>query len=216
MLRTEASKGVVAMPDNRTSQVAGVNGVFLQRWSPRSWANTAVTDEQLAALFEAARWTPSWFNNQPWYYLYATQAEAADHAALIDVFMQGNQVWAKNAPVVGLMIAHTKLEDFMARSRDFDTGAAAMALAIQAAMLGLSVHMMGGIELEAAHKLTGIDPEKAKIICGFALGVRGDGSDLDENLAQREQPSDRKPVSEFAFRATQLPAGLLDAEADAA
>ena len=199
-------------PANRVPGTDNVDKVFLQRWSPRSWADTPVSDEQLATLFEAARWTPSWFNNQPWYFLYATQAEAADREALLGLLMEGNRVWAQNAPVVGLVVAHTKLADFMGRSRDFDAGAAAMALTIQATMLGLSVHMMGGIEVAAAHELTGIDPDVAKIVCGFVAGVRGDASDLDETLATREQPSERKPVSEFAFRGTQLPAGLFDAD----
>ncbi|HCB34208.1 MAG TPA: nitroreductase [Acidimicrobiaceae bacterium] len=192
----------------RSSDAPALDDVFLRRWSPRSWSDEPVSDDELRTLFEAARWTPSWFNSQPWHYLYADGGP--DREALLGVLMDGNRTWARNAPVVGLVIARTGLEGFMARSRDFDTGAATMALIIQATMLGLSVHLMGGIEVDAAHELTGIDPEVAKIVCGFVVGRRGDGSDLDEALAGREHPSDRKPVAEFAFRATQLPAGLFD------
>ena len=191
----------------RTSDAAQMNSVFLDRWSPRSFSDEPVTDDEIAAVFEAARWSPSCFNEQPWYYLYGV-APSAEHEALAGVLMERNRLWAQQAPVVGLVIARTSLDGFLARSRDFDAGLASMALTMQATMLGLSVHMMVGIELEAAHELAGVDPEVAKIVCGFALGRRGERSALPPDLAEREQPSGRKPVAEFAFRAAQLPKGL--------
>ena len=49
----------------RQSDAGLLDDVFLDRWSPRSFTDEPVTDDQLAALFEAARWAPSWMNNQP-------------------------------------------------------------------------------------------------------------------------------------------------------
>ena len=191
------------MSDARVSDAKLMNLVFLDRWSPRSFSDKPVTEEELAAVFEAARWAPSWMNNQPWYFVYET--DGSDRQAILDVFMERNRDWARAAPVVGLVIARTELEGMMARTRDFDTGAAMMSLNIQATMLGLSVHMMGGIDVDAAHALIVLEPEVGSVVCGFVLGHRGDPVVLHEKLQAREYPSSRKPVSEFAIKGARLP-----------
>jgi hypothetical protein len=97
------------------------------------------------------------------------------------------------------VLARSELTDFMARTRDFDVGLATMALITQAGLLGLSVHLLGGIDLDAAHGLTGTDPDGTNILCGFLLGHKGDGSELAPQLREREAPSDRKPAADFAM-----------------
>jgi len=81
-----------------------------------------------------------------------------------------------------------------------------MSLTHQALKLGLHVHLMGGIELDLAYEKTGLYPADANILCAFAIGHKGDGSNLSEKHLARETPSDRMPVSGFAFRGlTALP-----------
>lgn len=186
------------MTTARSSAAPLLNSVFLDRWSPRSFSTEPVTDDQLAALFEAARWTPSWMNNQPWLFAYDTDGEGRQ--PILESFMEFNRGWAAAAPVVGLVLTRTELEDFMARTRDFDTGAAVMSLTLQATMMGLSVHLLGGIDLDAAYAATGADRDTTDILCGFVVGHRGEADALPEGLREKEQPSDRKPVSDFAFR----------------
>lgn len=183
----------------RTSAAAKLDPVFVDRWSPRSFSPEAVSDEDLAAVFEAARWTPSWMNNQPWLFVYDTVG-GANREALEASFMDFNRDWAVAAPVLGLVLSHTELEGFMARTEQFDTGAATMSMAIQATKLGLSMHLLGGIDLDAAFAATGATAETHNVWCGFVLGHRGDASALSEKLQEREAPSDRKPVSEFVFK----------------
>ncbi len=180
-----------------------MNPVFMERWSPRAFSDQPVDPEDLAAVFEAARWTPSWMNNQPWYIVYAT--EDPDRQAILDTFMEFNREWASAAPVAGLVVAKTDLEGRMASTRDYDVGAAMMALTIQATMLGLSIHQLGGIELDAAHELLGLDPEVGSVLTGFVLGHRGDPGQLSDKQQAKEHPGDRKPVSEFAVEGTTLP-----------
>lgn len=191
------------MTSARSATSALLNPIFTDRWSPRSFRNEPVADEQLDALFEAARWTPSWLNNQPWLFAYDTDGEGRQ--PILDSFMEFNRGWAAAAPVVGLVLARTELTDFMARTRDFDTGAAMMSLTLQATMLGLSVHLLGGVDLDAAYAATGADPETTEILCGFVVGHQGDAEALPEGLREKEQPSDRKPVSEIAFRGGRIP-----------
>lgn len=181
-----------------------LNSVFTDRWSPRSFTDDAVTDEEMAAVFEAARWSPSWMNNQPWLYVWAGAGDDEARDAILGTFMEFNREWASAAPVVGLALSRTELDGFMARTRDFDTGAAMMSLTLQAQMLGLSMHLLGGIELDAAYEVTGADRETTEIHCGFIIGRRGPADALSEKLQEREAPSDRKPVAEFAFRGSQL------------
>lgn len=137
-------------------------------------------------------------NNQPWLFLYETDGpDRADMEAIISEFNRG---WASKAPVVGLIVSRPGVEGFMARTAEFDTGAAVISFTLQATMLGLVVHLMGGIELELAYEKTGLDPEQAKIMCGFALGYQGDGSELSDKLRARETPSSRMPTDQFAFK----------------
>ena len=42
-----------------------VDELFLDRWSPRAMSGERVSEEELMTLFEAARWAPSSYNNQP-------------------------------------------------------------------------------------------------------------------------------------------------------
>ena len=48
-----------------------VNPMIAGRWSPYGYADRPVSDDDLRSLFEAARWAPSCFNEQPWRYLVA-------------------------------------------------------------------------------------------------------------------------------------------------
>jgi nitroreductase len=182
----------------RTSDSELLDSAFIDRWSTRSFTDQPVSEETLAALFEAARWAPSWMNNQPWVFLYET--DGPDRPQMEEFISEFNKPWSTNAPVIGLIVSRPGLEGFMARTADFDTGAAAMSFVHQATKLGLSVHMMGGIELDLAYEKTGLDPEKAKVLCAFSLGYKGDGSELSEKLQAREEPSPRMPASAFAFK----------------
>jgi hypothetical protein len=42
-----------------------INPVFVNRWSPRGMTSEELDEDDLMALFEAARWAPSSYNNQP-------------------------------------------------------------------------------------------------------------------------------------------------------
>jgi len=46
--------------------VEGVLPVFHKRWSARAFQQRSIREADLQKLFEAARWAPSAFNEQPW------------------------------------------------------------------------------------------------------------------------------------------------------
>src|SRR5271155_1674539 len=82
---------------------------FLERWSPRSFEPVDMPDADLMNLFEAARWAPSSFNNQPWRFLYAKRGSEAwpRFMALMVAF---NQTWTKNASVLVVVLSNTQFD----------------------------------------------------------------------------------------------------------
>lgn len=177
---------------------AAVDELFLHRWSPRSFEDRPVAPADLESLFEAARWTPSCYNEQPWLFVYGREAE--DHARVAATLVDGNRTWAEKAPVLGIVFAkrHFAANGKENRWAPFDAGAASMALALQAHKLGLITHFMGGIHADRAHEMLGVPDTEWEAMAGFALGYRGPVEALPENLREREQPSDRKPRSDVA------------------
>ena len=44
--------------------------LIINRRSPRAMSGEPIDHNQLMSLFEAARWAPSSYNNQPWRFIY--------------------------------------------------------------------------------------------------------------------------------------------------
>ena len=175
-----------------------VDSQFLDRWSPRSFVPTPLTDDQLAALFEAARWAPSCYNEQPWLFLYAVTPE--DRVRFGEALVPANQVWALHAPLLLFVLCRRRFRHNNQENRHapFDAGAAWMALALQARKLGLHAHAMAGFSRQKAYEILAVPQEDYDIIAAVAIGRRGDAQMLPEDVAAREQPSQRKPLTEVA------------------
>lgn len=174
-----------------------VDRLFLERWSPRAFAAEPIAHATLMTLFEAARWAPSCFNEQPWYFLYASEEPGL--TKMQSILVEKNRLWAKRAPVLALVCSHRAFKHNGQPNRlaAFDAGAAWMSLAIQATMLGLAVHAMGGIDVAAAYKTLDLNPEKIEVHAAIAIGRRGDPQLLPEAVAAQEGPSARKPLAEM-------------------
>lgn len=171
---------------------------FRDRWSPRSFADEPIPDEHVQALFEAARWAPSSANSQPWLFVFARNAD--DRARFTAALNPGNQKWAGRAPLLMFVLSRKTSE----RSGKplthhwFDAGAAWMSLALQARKLGLYAHAMGGFDRDRAYEATGASPDDYDVIAAVAVGRRGDPANLpDEDLREREKPSERKALAEI-------------------
>lgn len=178
-----------------------VAGIFTQRWSPRAFTNEEIPDSDLKTIFEAARWAPSASNLQPWRMIYCKRG-SANHANFVAALNPGNQVWAKSAAALVCFASKTTLSkdgvDVPSPSHAFDTGAAWMAFATQATMLGWHVHGMIGFNQEATRAALGVPEGYALDLCA-AVGRQGPKSLLPEALAARETPSARKPLAEIVF-----------------
>ncbi len=126
-------------PEERTRKY-NIHSLILNRWSPRSMTGEELTDEVIMSLFEAARWAPSSYNNQPWRFIYAKR-NTKYWDRLFNLLVEGNKVWAKNAALV-VVIARKDFEhnEKRARTNQFDAGAAWETLALEATSRGLAVH----------------------------------------------------------------------------
>jgi nitroreductase len=176
-----------------------IQDLFANRWSPYSFANRSVSDEDLRSLFEAARWAPSSYNEQPWSYIVAKKEDPDEFARLLSCLVEGNQAWAKAASVLVLGVsrlnfAHNNKPNDAAIH---DLGLAAANLVLEATSRGLAVHQMIGILPDKARELYSV-PEGYVPLTAMAIGYAGDPAALQARDSARRP---RKPLKEFVFGA---------------
>jgi nitroreductase len=188
-------------PHKQASPAHPIHELTARRWSPYAFSDRPVSEDDLRSLFEAARWAPSSYNEQPWSYLVATKANPAEFERLLSCLVEGNQVWAKAAPVLAL--GCTSL--FFTRNGKpnaaavHDLGLAAGNLCLEATARGLYVHQMIGILPDRAREVFRI-PEGVQPLTGLAIGYAADPDTLPEKLRERDlAPRTRKPLAEFVF-----------------
>lgn len=178
-----------------------VTDLIKNRWSPVHFSNTPLSKEIIASLFEAARWAPSSYNEQPWFYVYAGSEDGEARETINALLVEGN-AWAKNAGLLIVSFANKNLVRGGKPNRfaAHDLGASSMQLVLQATAMGLVSHQMGGFAHEKANELLGVpaDYEPGSMI---AIGFPGDPKTISAEMKERESgPRQRKKVSEFAFR----------------
>lgn len=183
---------------NRTSDTA-VDPLFLNRWSPRAFDGSTISDADLRLLFDAARWAPSAYNYQPWRFLYARRDDA-NWDRFLGLLIPFNQSWAKDASALLFILSETTMgtPDKPSHSHSFDAGAAWAQLALQAAIAGYHTHGMTGVDFDRARTELAV-PDSYRIEAGVAIGRLGAPASLPEGLRDREVPSSRKPIEEIAF-----------------
>jgi nitroreductase len=166
-----------------------VHDIIQDRWSPRAFdANQLVTHEDLLALLEAARWAPSCFNDQPWRFVVCNKAtDEISWQTALDVVVEKNRQWAKNAPLLILAVA---MENFNHNGQAnrwamYDTGAASANLCIQATALGLIAHQMGGFDAKKAREVFNL-PDDCMPMAMLAVGYQANVEVLDEDFKEAE------------------------------
>ena len=177
-----------------------INSIFVNRWSPRAMSGDEVSDKELMPLFEAARWAPSSYNEQPWRFIYAKKG-TPEWDVFFDLLVPPNQTWAKNAGVLVVIVSKKTFSknDKPNNVHSFDAGSAWENLALQGAHDGLVVHGMAGFDYDKAREVLGI-PEDYQIEAMAAIGKHGELEALSLELQNMEKPSGRKPISEIAYR----------------
>jgi len=176
-----------------------ISSFILNRWSPRAMTGEPMTKDELFPLFEAARWAPSSYNNQPWIFIYGLRGTNA-WKTLHDLQAPFNQSWTKNSSALVLALSKNNFyhNDKPSVTHSFDTGAAWMALALEGHERGLVVHGMEGFDYEAAKKKLLI-PNDYTVHAMIAIGKPAPKETLSPELQAKEVPSGRKPITEFVM-----------------
>lgn len=180
-----------------------INELLAKRWSPRALdPNKPISEDDLTKIFEAARWAPSCFGDQPWRYIvfnrYVDQT-AWDKA--LNCLAKKNQLWAQNAPVLLLAVAHEKFSQNGKPNRwaQYDTGAASENLCLQATALGFCAHQMGGFDLKKTQSEFNI-PADFTPMAMIALGYQCTVDHLAEDFQEAEvAPRSRNPLNQHFF-----------------
>lgn len=183
-----------------------IQETIANRWSGRAYdATKPVTQAQVIALLEAARWAPSCYGDQPWRFIVwdkNTDAQAWQRA--FDCLVPGNQSWVKDAPILMLVCADTLFGHNQQPNRwaQYDTGAAAENLCLQASSMGLMAHQMGGFSVDKAREDFTIPAQftpMAMVCVGYPADIATvTGEALTRETAERK----RKPLGELFFTET--------------
>ena len=102
---------MVQKPENESARKSNypINPLILNRWSPRSMTGEELGEHDIMSLFEAARWAPSSFNNQPWRFIYAKR-NTGHWDRLFNLLVDANKLWAKNAALLIVVISRKNFE----------------------------------------------------------------------------------------------------------
>jgi nitroreductase len=191
------------LPDKRAVSSVPLHDLLAARWSPRAYdRDQPVAGRDLRALLEAARWAPSCFGDEPWHYLvWDRSSDSAQWEKAYACLSEKNRSWVKNAPVLMLSVAASTYRHNGAPNRfaEHDTGAASMAIALQAVALGMMAHQMGGFDADKARATFAIPPE-ATPMAMIAVGYPASADVLEGELKERElAPRKRRAIEENFF-----------------
>lgn len=186
--------------NKRSNAEHSINPILLNRWSPRALdENVTISDEDLLAMLEAARWAPSAFNDQPWRYFVGRRGDEIFNK-ILNSLGEFNQAWAKRAALLILATGTKQKSDGNIHpSYQYDLGLSVSQLTFEAGHRGYVTHQMSGFDhakMCDTFLLTNFDP-----IAVIAIGKQGDVEVLPEQVQARERTeSVRRPLSEIVVQ----------------
>jgi len=174
-----------------------------KRKSEFAFSDKLIESEKIEALFEAAQLAASSMNIQPWRFIYAIKNDP-EFQLILSTLAEGNQKWAKDAPLLVLSIAqveYTFNEKLFKNAYAWhDAGMANAHLMLQAVGLGLITHPMGGFDHKKISENFNL-PKEYQPVAVIAVGYKGDESKLPEDSLKRQTaPRKRKALSEIVFK----------------
>ena len=177
-----------------------IHDLIRRRWSPRAFGDRMPDAATLRRLFEAARWAPSAYNEQPTRFIIATKAQPMDYVRLLEVLVERNQDWARTAPILMLTVTRTTFTHNGKPNRHawHDAGLALAHFILQATAEGLHVHPMAGFKPDVARERYAIPPE-FEPVAAVAVGYLGPVEAIPEALRSMETAArTRRPIGVYA------------------
>lgn len=188
---------MTTQPRNATERP--IHELLADRWSPRGFdPNAELSDEELRTIFEAARWTPSANNTQPWSFIVARRGTPR-FEQLVEGLMGFNRDWAPAASAIVILLSERERDGEPLRWSEYDLGQAAAHMTFQAEALGYRVHQLGGIRSKALRAAFEV-PESIAVVSGMVIGRHADGEAVPEEIRARDAAArERKPYDELFF-----------------
>ncbi len=180
-----------------------IDSTITNRWSGRAYdAAKTVSGNDIIALLEAARWAPSCYGDQPWrFVVWDKHQDAAAWQRAFDTLAPGNQTWVKDAPLLVLVAADSLFKHNGQPNRwsQYDTGAAALNLCLQAGSAGMMAHQMGGFDVDKLRSAFDI-PQQFSLMAMVSVGYPADVGTLSGEVLERETSArTRRPLGELFF-----------------
>jgi len=182
--------------------IVPINDVISQRWSSRAFdSNYIIEEDSINSLFEAARWAPSCYGDQPWQFVLFKKEDATAWTSALNCLSIGNQDWAMDASILIIVCSKKNFNHNNKPNRfaHYDTGAAAENICLQATSIGLNAHQMGGFDQDKIRYLSNI-PEEFDILACMAVGKQLNESKLSKVQKEKEtQVRSRKLLKDIYF-----------------
>ena len=186
--------------DNHAVTDHPIHDLLRKRWSARAFSSRRVEKTKLFSILEAARWTPSSRNEQPWRYIIFTIDNPSRLLEAQSVLLESNS-FAKQAPILICAITKKTYTDSLELNRLYfhDLGAANENMFLECFNQGLIMHEMGGFNVKLAKEIFNI-PDDYEVGIMIAVGYQGTNDSLPEKFkVKNTKPRERKHLSEIAF-----------------
>lgn len=187
---------------NKTALTAApILPIMAERWSSRSFeSDYVVSQHDLLSILEAARWSPSANNAQPW--RFSLVHRGTDLHSKVSAHLSGwNQSWAPHASTLIFVSGVYKQADGAENQfTNFDCGLTTAHILLQAQELGLLTHVMAGFDHDGIAKELELDTEKYRLLVAIALGKQAPADQLEGVLHERElSPRVRHTLEEIVL-----------------
>lgn len=178
-----------------------IHPLLRERYSPMGFTNGPITDAQIETMIEAASWSPSAYNDQPWRFAW-TLSGSREFEKVLGCFVEYNQQWASSAACY-IVVMHSRNLGHNQQPNHhaaYDTGAAAMALIVQAMSTGIYAHQLAGFDQQAMRSLLSVD-DSISLISVIALGYPAEPDSLLSPFKEKAKAIRvRKPISEIGHK----------------
>ncbi len=184
----------MSIPHKPASTDAQIHEVIKNRWSTRAFdKNYQIGDDEILSILEAARWSPSSKNSQPWRFLAGKRGDK-NFEAFVSTLTGFNLEWAPNASAMILVAAHGNP---VTNDEIFDAGLAVSSITFQIHSLGLHAHQMAGFSKSKIKSIFQLDDSIVPLVL-VAVGKITKPDELSPELKERElSPRTRKDLSEL-------------------
>lgn len=188
--------------ENKEASSENILPLLKKRWSPRAFSDRDIDPDIMTAIMEAAQWSASSYNEQPWRYVIGTRGSETYHK-ILEGLVEFNQSWASQASVLIVTLAKMKFSNEDGHDNPHawhDVGAASAQMTMQALAHDVYVHQMAGFDADTLRSLFSIDGD-LDVVTVLALGYEGDPDTLPEGLAEAEKKGrERKLLSEIIIK----------------